>query len=546
MSSTADSDNEANARSQQSPLARQRAAERGERGGGWFPMGYKEGFSQWWSALPAAQTENKVLSYIPYLQKPPTHTQTGSKPPSVNPSITSLNTDPSAKAAPVRTNSITDPYGPRTWYSRMVELSGKHRALNEFSVEHPGEKADENLVIIHGYGAGLGFFYKNFEALSRPKGWQLYALDMLGMGRSSRPPFRIKAKGKQQQITEAEDWFIDSLEEWRVKRKIDKMTLVGHSMGGYMAVCYALKYPGHLNKLILASPVGIPEDPYATQAAMPEPQTSTFQNEFAQDAETETTKQADGNNFLNQRKKADKAAQEAQQAPNANRLPADGKEVAPRRRIPKWVTWAWDANISPFSFVRWSGPFGPRLVSGWTSRRFSHLPEAEAAALHDYAYSLFRLRGSGEYALAYILAPGAFARSPLIHRIGRVGRGTLPDGSNEGGVPVVLMYGENDWMDVKGGYAAKKLLDKAREKALQGKTEAEKREDQGGAKVVIVKGAGHHVYLDSPDEFNAIMKREMDDTAMRSKGNRKGSMAGVEVVVPGEEMEVLQQRDIRY
>ena len=38
-----------------------------------------------------------------------------------------------------------------------------------------------------------------------------------------------------------------------------------------MAVAYALKYPGHLNKLILASPVGIPEDPYAVNADMPEP-----------------------------------------------------------------------------------------------------------------------------------------------------------------------------------------------------------------------------------------------------------------------------------
>ena len=424
MSSTADSDSEVNARSQQSPLASQRAAEAGQRKSrldGLFPLGYKQGFSQWWTALPAAQAEHKVLNFIPYLQTPPTHTQTGSEPPSVNPSTTSLNQDPKAKARPVRTNSITDPYGPRTWQSKMVELSGKHRALNEFSVERQGEVADENLVIVHGYGAGLGFFYKNFEPLSRAKGWHLYALDMLGMGRSSRPPFRVHAKTREKQITEAEDWFVDSLEEWRIKKKMDKMTLLAHSMGGYMAVCYALKYPGRLNKLILASPVGIPEDPYATNAAMPEPQDSAMQNEFTQDQETETTR-TDNNNFLNARKKAEAEQQKA----NPNRLPADGDNPAPRRPLPKWLTYLWDANISPFSFVRWSGPLGPRLVSGWTSRRFSHLPQEEALALHDYAYSLFRLRGSGEYALAYILAPGAFARSPLIRRIQGVGTTDTP------------------------------------------------------------------------------------------------------------------------
>ena len=515
----ADSDSEIHSRGQQSPLASRRAAEQNEKKSrleGLFPLGYKQGFSQWWTALPAAQAEHKVLSYIPYLQTPPTHTQTGSEPPSLNPSSTSLDSD---KLTKVQTNSINDPYGPRTWHSKMVQLAGKNRALNEFSVERTGEAADQNLVILHGYGAGLGFFYKNFEPLSRAKGWHLYALDLLGMGRSSRPPFRIKAKEREAQIAEAEDWFIDSLEEWRVKRKIDKMTLVGHSMGGYMAVCYALKYPGRLNKLILASPVGVPEDPYATQAAMPAPPDSSLQAEFTQDQELEST--SDNNNFLNARKKA-----EAQQAANPNRLPVDDKNPAPRKPLPKWLTYLWDANISPFSFVRWTGPLGPRLVSGWTSRRFSHLPQEEALALHDYAYSLFRLRGSGEYALAYILAPGAFARSPLIRRIDGVGRQTMVNGTLENGIPVVLMYGENDWMDVKGGNAAKRKLDKEKEAAIQRRRVAgESVQDEGDAKVVLIPKAGHHVYLDSPDAFNEVMRSEMEDVERRTRAKGQNGSA---------------------
>ncbi|EXJ83207.1 hypothetical protein A1O1_06826 [Capronia coronata CBS 617.96] len=542
-SNAAESDGEYQVRGQQSPLVSRRAkAEnpRGSRVDSFFPLGYKQGFSQWWNSVPAAEAENRVLSFIPYLQKPPTHTQTGSEPPSVNPSTMSVNNDPAAKAPPVTTNSITDPYGPRTWYSRMVQLSGKNRALNEFSVERTGETPEQNLVILHGYGAGLGFFYKNFESLSRPHGWRLFALDMLGMGRSSRPPFKLKAKTREEQITEAEAWFVDSLEEWRVKRNIDKMTLVGHSMGGYMAVCYALKYPGHLNKLILASPVGIPEDPYATHAAMPEPPSSTLQNEFTQDQATESVARSDNNNFLNARKKAE----QAQQKTNSNRITvsdeSDDSTPAPRRPLPKWLTYLWDANVSPFSLVRWTGPLGPRLVSGWTSRRFGHLPPDEAVALHDYSYSLFRLRGSGEYVLAYILAPGAFARSPLIRRIQGIGRQPLPSAqatsglssepARENGVPVVFMYGEHDWMDVKGGYAAKKKIDAERERALKGKSPEERANDQGGAKVVIIKGAGHHVYLDSPEEFNEVMLAEMEDVKKRTQGSTKGAMTGVQIV----------------
>ncbi|KAF2762257.1 alpha/beta-hydrolase [Pseudovirgaria hyperparasitica] len=519
-----------NTRTQHSPLASQRGnyqpptvpsghppATRG-----WFPLGYKEAASQWWAGLAPASTEHSVLSFVPYLQKPPTHTITGSAPGSATAS--SANLQSSNNTSPVTTtSSITDPYGPRRWVSQMVNLSGKDRALNEFSVERVGEDVEHNLVMLHGYGAGLGFFYKNFEGLSRAPGWKLYALDMLGMGRSSRPPFRICAKTREEKITEAENWFIDALEEWRIKKNINKFTLLGHSLGGYMAVAYALKYPGHLNKLILASPVGIPEDPFAVNAEMPEPSQSTIDNEFTQD-----------------------------QNSTANSSSSKTQDKPPRKPMPKWLTTLWDANISPFSFVRWAGPIGPRLVSGWTSRRFSHLPEDEARALHDYAYSLFRQRGSGEYALAYILAPGAFARSPLIRRIQGVGRqylgvhaAPLPDSSasssiqspgsstnpqnntlsassspRETGLPVVLMYGEHDWMDVAGGFAAEMKLNAETSKVLATADPETRKSDNGSAKVVVIRKAGHHVYLDGWEQFNEVMREEMADVEKREKGWR--------------------------
>ncbi|KAF1997824.1 alpha/beta-hydrolase [Amniculicola lignicola CBS 123094] len=530
-------------RTQQSPLASQRAKEEGQQGQGrfekWFPLGAKEGFSQWWAGTSPAATEHRVLSFIPHLQKPPTHTQTGSAPTSTTPSAADLAL-PHNEEEHV-TTGVNDPYGPRRWNSEMVELSGKGRALNEFSVERVGEEVEHNLVMLHGYGAGLGFFYRNFEAISRALGWKVYALDLLGMGRSSRPVFKIHAKDRDGKIIEAENWFIDALEEWRIKRGLEKFTLLGHSLGGYLAVAYALKYPGRLNKLILASPVGIPEDPDAVNEDMPEPQDSTMVNEFTQDA-SETTSganstTADNNNFLNQRKKNEAAAEE-------------GKP--PRRRLPGWLTYLWEANvISPFSFVRWSGPLGPRLVSGWTSRRFSHLPEEEAAALHDYSYALFRQRGSSEYALTYLLAPGAFARNPLIRRIQGVGRqwiqahsgptvdGDTPpapsstsqspsiassstrQGQRENGIPIVFMYGEHDWMDVKGGFASEEKIKQERARILATATPEERKNDHGEAKVIIINKAGHHVYLDGWDQFNKVMLEEMADVVKRAKGGER-------------------------
>jgi cardiolipin-specific phospholipase len=514
-------------RGQQAMLASQRAKEQGQEPGKiarWFPLSASEGFSQWWAGQSPMATEHRVLSYIPHLQKPPTHTQTGSAPVTAAPSSADLTAPPKNPEAHTTTNSLNDPYGPRRWNSQMVELSGKGRALNEFSVERLGEEVEENLVMLHGYGAGLGFFYRNFEALSRAAGWKVYALDLLGMGRSSRPNFKIHAKDKEAKIQESESWFVDALEEWRIKRGLDKFTLLGHSLGGYLAVAYALKYPGHLNKLILASPVGIPEDPYAINEDLPDPQDSTMAAEFTQDA-SETSNgvkpsKGDNNNFMNQRTKATAAKE------------------PPKRRLPGWLYYLWEANmVSPFTFVRWSGPLGPRLVSGWTSRRFSMLPEEEAQALHDYSYALFRQRGSSEYALAYLLAPGAFARSPLIRRIQGVGRqwiqphdaptvdGDTPPTSSaatqqrENGFPVVFMYGENDWMDVAGGYAAQEKMKQERQRLLAGASEEEKKRDHGEAKVVIINKAGHHVYLDGWEQFNNVMLEEMEGVkAMKRRG----------------------------
>lgn len=488
--------------------------------------------------MPAATAEHKVLSFIPYLQKVPTQRQTGntaSLPDASTDGVDSLQAPDLSQRGDETVNSANDPYGPRRWRSRMVELSGKGRALNEFSVERVGEQADQNLVILHGYGAGLGFFYKNFEPLSRAKGWRLYALDLLGMGRSTRPAFKIKAKNRQEAITEAEDWFIDALEEWRVKQKIDRLTLMGHSMGGYMAVAYALKYPGHLNKLILVSPVGIPEDPYAVNESMPEPSDSTMANEFTQDQDEIMTPERNANSN--------------KPAINNAATAKPQSDPAPRRRIPKIISYLWDANLSPFSIIRWAGPMGPRLVSNWTSQRFSHLPAPEAAALHDYSYSIFRLRGSGEYALTYILAPGAFARSPLIRRIQGVGRQVIRPSSTEAlqptpelspntigpaaaassasstsassepqrenGIPVVLMYGDHDWMDVTGGFAAKEKIEEEKRRVLANASPEQRKADNGSAKVVIVKHAGHHLYLDGYEEFNQIILKEMLDVQQR-------------------------------
>jgi pimeloyl-ACP methyl ester carboxylesterase len=75
--------------------------------------------------------------------------------------------------------------------------------------------------------------------------FRLYAIDLLGTGLSGRPPFRVRNR------EEAERFFVDSLDTWRQEQGLDKMVLMGHSMGGYLSACYALRHPERVQHLIL-------------------------------------------------------------------------------------------------------------------------------------------------------------------------------------------------------------------------------------------------------------------------------------------------------
>ena len=91
------------------------------------------------------------MSFIPYLQQPPTHTQTGTTLPSDGgPQPPTITLDSSQAAHAVTTDAVADPHGPRQWHSNLIKLSGKDRALNEFSVERIGERNTQTLVMLHG------------------------------------------------------------------------------------------------------------------------------------------------------------------------------------------------------------------------------------------------------------------------------------------------------------------------------------------------------------------------------------------------------------
>lgn len=402
------------------------------------------------------------------------------------------------------------------------------RKLNMLEIGIPYSKDKEQeiknetkIVLAHGYGAGSAFFFQNIKSMAEMPNSRLYLLDWLGMGRSSRPTFHIpssETKNVDTRVAAAESFFISSLEDWRSKMGLDKVVLVGHSLGGYLSLAYALRYPSRVERLVLVSPVGIPNAPPeeesgrtfkskngdAVEQEVHKPQQEVAPQSPAQELKDRNTAKEMARKAAQNR--ADGIIEGKGSGASSSTPPLErsgtatsvdfakatrsGQSEAPERgsheppRISKRVRsvfgFLWEQNVSPFGILRGSLFFGPMLSGRYTSRRFGALPEDELRSLHAYCQSIFLSKGSGEYCLAHILAPGAYARRPMVERI---------DGLK---MPMSFLYGEHDWMDVRGGKEAVKRLRK-----------------RGNDKTncFVVPNSGHHIYLDNPKPYNSLIAR---------------------------------------
>ncbi|XP_022094567.1 protein ABHD4-like isoform X2 [Acanthaster planci] len=128
---------------------------------------------------------------------------------------------------------------------------------------HPSDQGATDktpIVLVHGFGSGVALWALNFEELSRHR--PLYAFDLLGFGRSSRPVIPREPE-------QAEEAFVESIEAWRSQVGIQEMILVGHSFGGYLTYSYSIRHPDRVKHLVLADPWGFPEKPPPEELQFP-------------------------------------------------------------------------------------------------------------------------------------------------------------------------------------------------------------------------------------------------------------------------------------
>lgn len=105
-------------------------------------------------------------------------------------------------------------------------------------------KGDYTLLFIHGLGSNLKSWDKNIATLSNH--YRCIAIDLPGYGHSTGRDYAYNMS-----------FFADAVRAVIKKLKLRKVVLVGHSMGGQIALTEVLRNSKHIKKLVLLAPAGI-------------------------------------------------------------------------------------------------------------------------------------------------------------------------------------------------------------------------------------------------------------------------------------------------
>lgn len=157
---------------------------------------------------------------------------------------------PAVRPAPPETAA----YRPRSFVMRDgVRLYGR-----EFDPP-PGAETPTTVLLVHGVGADGSELEPAARRLRDGGGARVVVLDLRGHGRSGGPRWNVAYAGQY------EDDLADTLAALRREQPQGRLVLAAHSMGGGIALSYALKPATPVDGYLLAAPLLGPTAPTARQ-----------------------------------------------------------------------------------------------------------------------------------------------------------------------------------------------------------------------------------------------------------------------------------------
>lgn len=153
--------------------------------------------------------------------------------------------------------------------------------------------------------------------------------------------------------------------------------------------------------------------------------------------------------------------------------------------------------LNPLWAIRAAGPFGKYVVEKTRPdimKKFSPVVKDDTL-IPNYIYQCNSQNPAGESAFHSMMEGFGWAKYPMINRIHEM----------HDDVPITLIYGSRSWVDHSSGEIVSKLRPNSYVKSY------------------IINQAGHHVYADKPEEFNAIITKtcDMENLSNDDEGNKE-------------------------
>jgi pimeloyl-ACP methyl ester carboxylesterase len=107
-----------------------------------------------------------------------------------------------------------------------------------------GPRDGEPIVLIHGVTATHRYWAQNLPQLAARR--RVIAIDLPGFGKSDKPD-----------VDYSTEFFVRTLLRLLDEKSLTRATLVGNSLGGQIAMAFALAHPRRVDKLVLVDPAGV-------------------------------------------------------------------------------------------------------------------------------------------------------------------------------------------------------------------------------------------------------------------------------------------------